>query len=469
MFTFNLDSNKKIPLYEQLYICIRNELETGGIKFGEKLPSKRELASHLKISVVTVESAYSQLAAEGYITSKPGSGFYAEKVQYNLQTEKNCIYTPERVKSIKYKYDFKTNVVDAQLFPFSTWAKLSREVLSEQSSELLSSCDVRGNYKLRMEISAYLKSFRGIIVHPDQIIVGAGSEYLIGLIIQLLGRNKIYGIENPGYKKIFKIFNCQCSGVLSIPLDSSGADCTFIRNSPVETIHITPSHHFPLGIIMPINRRNELLNWAYSANERYIIEDDYDSEFRFSGKPVPALQSLDNKGRVIYINTFTKSLAPSMRISYMVLPPKLIERFMKELGFYACTVPVFEQLTLSKFMKQGYFERHIRRMKKLYRQRRDILTNAVKSCNLKKIVNMKGLDSGLHVLMEIDSKMTENQLTQSAELNGVKVYGLSEYCSFENKTPKNPCIIAGYSGLNEQEIIDGINILNKAWNKFLKK
>ena len=463
MLTFNLDSNSKTPLYEQLYYRIRNELETGGIKSGEKLPSKRELASHLKVSVVTVETAYSQLAAEGYITSRPGSGFYAEAVQYRTQPENSSIYIPEKSCCKNYKYNFKTNMVDTGLFPFSTWAKLSRETLSEQSPELLSACDSRGIYELRLEISDYLKSFRGIEVHPDQVIIGAGSEYLTGLIIQLLGRNLVYGIENPGYTKIFKIFNSHCLKILPIPMDELGAECGFIKNSQADAVHITPSHHFPLGTAMPVSRRTEILNWAYSSPNRYIIEDDYDSEFRFSGKPVPAMKSLDSRDRVIYINTFTKSLAPSMRISYMILPPKLLEKFMKELGFYACTVPVFEQLTLSKFMGRGHFERHIRRMKKLYRQRRDTLTESIESCELKNYVSLKGLDSGLHVLMKLNNGMNEKQLVESAAKENVKVYGLSEYYSFEKEKVPKSCIVAGYSGLDEKEITQGIKCLEQAW------
>ena len=194
-----------------------------------------------------------------------------------------------------------------------------------------------------------------------------------------------------------------------------------------------------------------------------IIEDDYDSEFRFSGKPVPAMKSLDSRDRVIYINTFTKSLAPSMRISYMILPPKLLEKFMKELGFYACTVPVFEQLTLSKFMGRGHFERHIRRMKKLYRQRRDTLTESIESCKLKNYVSLKGLDSGLHVLMKLNNGMNEKQLVESAAKENVKVYGLSEYYSFEKEKVPKSCIVAGYSGLDEKEITQGIKCLEQAW------
>lgn len=463
MLTFNLYSNDKVPLYEQLYCHIRNELETGRIKFGEKLPSKRELASHLKVSIVTVETAYSQLMAEGYITSKPGSGYYAEAVQYHTRAENKSIYMPEKCQHKKYKYNFKTNMVDTALFPFSTWAKLSRETLSEQSPELLSTCDSRGIYELRLEIVNYLKSFRGICAHPDQVVIGAGSEYLTGLIIQLLGRNLVYGIENPGYTKIYKIFNANCLKILPIPMDEFGAECNYIKNSQADALHITPSHHFPLGMAMPVNRRTEILNWANSSPNRYIIEDDYDSEFRFSGKPLPAMKSLDSCDRVIYINTFTKSLAPSMRIGYMILPPKLLEKFMKELGFYACTVPVFEQLTLSKFMGRGHFERHIRRMKKLYRQRRDTLTNAINSCRLKEYVCLKGLDSGLHVLMEVKNGMNEKQLVNSAADENVKVYGLSEYYSFGNEKIPKSSIVAGYSGLDEKEILEGVECLEKSW------
>ncbi|MGN1481475.1 PLP-dependent aminotransferase family protein [Porcipelethomonas sp.] len=463
MLTFNLDSKSKLPLYEQLYKYIRNELETGGIKAGEKLPSKRELASHLKISVVTVETAYAQLAAEGYISPKPGSGFYAEAVQYAQTPEIKNIYIPEKSPGKKYRYNFKTNMVDTKLFPFSTWAKLSREILSEQSPELLSACDPRGTYELRKEIALYLKSFRGIEVHPDQIIVGSGSEYLTGLIIQLLGRNLIYGIEDPGYTKIYKIFHGNCPDIRPISMDEDGADYNSVKRSGADAVHITPSHHFPLGSVMPVNRRIELLKWAYDSDGRYIIEDDYDSEFRFSGRPVPAMQSLDSRGRVIYINTFTKSLAPSMRISYMILPPELLEKFMKELGFYACTVPVFEQLTLAKFMERGHFERHIRRMKKLYRQRRDTMTEAINSCGLKNCIALSGLDSGLHVLMKVNNSMTESQLVTSAENEDVKVYGLSGYYSFSKKDVPESCIIAGYSGLNEEDITEGVARLEKAW------
>ena len=394
MITLSLESNGKIPLYEQLYLHIRKEIENGNIKPGEKLPSKRGLASHLKISVVTVETAYAQLLSEGYIYSRPGSGFFAETISGKISAARKVeIFIPSRVKEEEYKYDFGTNRVDTGLFPFSAWAKLSREVLS------------------------------------------AGGE-------ELLCRDKVYGLENPGYVKTHKIFNANCSAISAIPVNEYGADPAAMEVAQADVVHITPSHQFPLGTIMPIARRHEILNWAYGSPCRYIIEDDYDSDFYFSGRPVPSLQSMDTMGRVIYINTFTKSLAPSMRISYMVLPSELLEQFTNKLGFYACTVPVFEQLTLSEFMKRGYFDRHINRMKKLYKSRRDWFIECVNKSSLSGHIEIKGAAAGPH---------------------GVRVYGLSEYYSFGEKNIPEGNVIVGYSGINFDDIEKGVCALEKAW------
>ncbi|MGN0621183.1 MAG: PLP-dependent aminotransferase family protein [Porcipelethomonas sp.] len=464
MLTFEFDNSEKKPLYEQLYIHIKKEIESGIIKSGEKLPSKRSLAAHLKISVVTVETAYSQLAAEGYIYSKPGSGFYAEKVSEKISPEtgqKPVI--PAAAKEREYKYDFRTNRVDTDLFPFSAWAKLSREILSAGGDELLCSCDSKGVYRLREAIASYLRSFRGMEVHPEQIVVGAGSEYLTGLIIQLLGRDIVYGVENPGYVKTHRVFQANCSQIVPVPVDRSGADTAALEASGAGAVHITPSHHFPIGTVMPVSRRYEILNWAYAAPDRYIIEDDYDSDFRFSGRPVPALQSMDYQGRVIYINTFTKSLAPSMRIGYMVLPVQLLERFSKRLGFYACTVPVFEQLTLCEFITRGYFDRHISRMKKLYRTRRDRFLECVGNCRLSESTEIIGSAAGLHVLLHSLNGMSEKQMTDTAAECDVRVYGLSEYYSFGEKNIPEGIVVAGYSGMNCQQIEAGVNALEKAW------
>lgn len=495
MITYDFSSDKKTPLYEQLYSHIKSEIVAGNIKSGEKLPSKRALSAHLKISVVTVETAYAQLMAEGYIVSRPGSGFYVENLgddteedfQYKTghnSGKKDSLYggftqhkessrqlkgshprenENDKNKTPEIKYDFRTNRIDITDFPFSTWAKLSREVLSEKNTDLLNACDPQGTLVLREQIADYLKQFRGMHVSSEQIFVGAGSEYLTGLIIQLLGRDNAYGVENPGYSKIYKIFSANTSRVFPIPMDEKGASREAISGFGINVLHVTPSHHFPLGIVMPVSRRQELLRWACEEEDRYIMEDDYDSEFRFAGRPIPTLQSMDKNGRVIYINTFTKSLAPSMRISYMVLPKELCRRFHSRLGFYSCTVPVFEQLTLAKFMEKGYFDRHINRMKKIYRLRRDVLCERITEGKLGNIVKITGSDAGGHLLLTVHNGMKQNQLLSTAAEEGARVYGLSEYYSFPVSDMPENIVVLGFSGLNEAQLVRGVEALERAW------
>ena len=332
------------PLYQQLYRYIRGEIQTGRLAAGEKLPSKRQLASELKISVVTVEGAYSQLVAEGYLESRSRRGYFVMPVLAQPALGSKAPDLPQSVPAAPEapapacRYDFATSGGDAASFPFSTWAKLSREVLSSRDQALLSAAHPQGVPELRRAIVRHLYQFRGIQVSPEQVIVGAGSEFLSTLLVQLLGPQGGYALEDPGYQKIARIFTAGGAQVCPIPLDGQGLRVDALEASGARVVHVTPSHHFPLGIVMPVSRRWELLEWARRGEERYIIEDDYDSEFRFSGRPIPALQGLDREGRVIYLNTFAKSLAPSLRISYMVLPPKLLERYRQKLSFYSSTV-----------------------------------------------------------------------------------------------------------------------------------
>ncbi len=458
-----IDFNDSKALYEQLYTYIRGEIESGNIAPGEKLPSKRALSAHLKISVVTVETAYSLLAAEGYIYSVPGSGFYAENIPgRSRQREAQPVILKPAPPEKVYDVDFSTNRADTALFPFSVWAKLSREILSAGGEELLNSCSGKGACGLRQAIADYLHSFRGLTVHPEQIVVGAGSEYLTGLLIQLLGRDRCYGVEDPGYVKTHRVFSANCSKVLPIAVDGSGARLDSLTAQGIQVAHITPSHHFPLGTVMPAARRHEILAWACASPDRYIIEDDYDSDFRLYGRPVPTLQSLDRSSRVVYLNTFTKSLAPSMRIGYMVIPPELLERFDEKLGFYACTVPVFEQLILAEFLKRGYFERHVSRLRKLYLGRREHFIKALESSPLSRVLELKSSGGGTHLLLRSSAGLGERELVERAAGEGVRVYGLSEYYSF-GPSPAEGMVIAGYSGMSTQEISRGIAALERAW------
>lgn len=461
MLTISFREDK--PLYEQLYNHIRKEIESGKIGPGDKLPSKRALSAHLKISVVTVETAYSLLTAEGYIYSVPGSGYYAERLPGPIRGDRDRLVIPPKPAERQYSFDFRTNLVDTELFPFSVWARLSRELLSSGGAELLQSCSGKGVYSLRQAIADHLRSFRGVEAQPEQIVVGAGGEYLTGLLVQLLGRDKVYGVEEPGYVKTRRVFSANCHKVAPIALDGSGAMPESMQAQGVQVAHLTPSHHFPLGIAMPAARRHEILSWASAAENRTIIEDDYDSDFRFSGKPVPALQSLDCADRVIYLNTFTKSLAPSIRIGYMVLPFSLLERFDENLGFYACTVPVFEQLILAEFIKRGHFERHISRMKKLYLKRRDFFIKALESSRLSEIIQVKDTNAGMHLLLSSRCGLSERDLVDRAAGENVRVYGLSEYYSFGGGYTGPGSVIAGYAGMSTEQLTQGIAALERAW------
>jgi GntR family transcriptional regulator/MocR family aminotransferase len=466
MLAPTLDNQSKQPLYEQLYRFLRQEIESGRIAVGERLPSKRKLASDAKLSVVTVETAYSQLVAEGYLRSENRRGFFVQQAvsrSTEVPSSPLPVLSPVVAPPPKCDYDFATNAVDAEFFPFATWAKLTREVLSSRDSSLLSATHPQGVPELRNAIVSHLYHFRGIQVTPEQIVVGAGSEYLTSLLVQLLGREGGYGVEEPGYLKTEQILSHNGATVHRIPVDEQGLRVDLLERSGTRVVHVTPSHHFPLSIIMPVSRRRALLEWAASKPDRYIIEDDYDSEFRLSGRPIPALQGLDRWNRVIYLNTFTKSLSPSMRISYMVLPPQLAKRYQQEFLFYSSTVPSFEQYTLALFMERGHLERHIWRTRKNYKARRDALLQAIEDSNLKQFVTFSGGEAGLHLLLRVRSQAGEEKLIQAAERAGVRIYPLSQYYQYSLPQNYSPTFLMGYARLNQNDIQIAVERLVKAW------
>lgn len=463
MITPVLEPGLSTPLYEQLYRRIREDIESGVLRAGEKLPSKRSLSAHLKVSVVTVEGAYGQLLAEGYLRSEPKRGFFVAALEPSLTPAPPV---PLREKTTPPpadapRYDFATNAVDAARFPFATWAKLMRQVLTKEDSGLLSAIHPQGVPALRAAIVDYLREFRGMDAQPDQVVVGAGSEYLTGILFQLLGREGGYAVENPGYRKFGRILSRQGALICPIPLDEQGLRVDALTWSGARVVHVTPSHHFPLGTVMPVTRRRELLAWASAGEGRYIIEDDYDSEFRFSGRPIPALQSLDTGERVVYLNTFAKSLAPSLRIGYMVLPPHLAERYRREFLLYSSTVPSFEQYTLARFLEGGHFERHIARMRVEYRDRKAALTACVKELGFP--ARLSGADAGLHMLLTLENGMGEGELVERAAEEGVAVYPLSAYWLTPPPEELPPTLIMGYARLEAEDIRQAFRRLKAAW------
>ena len=389
MLTYDLTKKGKLGIYEYLYQCIKRDILDGALVADEKLPSKRELAKHHQVSLKTIENTYEQLLMEGYIYSEEKRGYFVMPLGKDMGKRGSAHenHVPFSVyqgngEEEHFFVDFTSNQASVQRFPFDTWAKTMRNVLSQKDVELLETVPFQGIFELRQAIAKYLYAFRGMQVSPDQIIIGAGTEYLYGRLIQLLGREHVYAVEDPGYQKITKIYQAHGVAWKYVNVDEDGIQVAELEQSGADVVHVSPGHHFPTGSIMPIARRKALLEWAEKERERYIIEDDYDSEFRFSRMPVPAIQSINHNHRVIYMNTFSKTLAPSIRISYMVLPHKLMERYVKTMNFYSCTVSAFEQYAMAEFMNKGYFERHIHRMKKYYKEKRDILLKVLEESPL---------------------------------------------------------------------------------------
>lgn len=460
MLTYDLDPDSRYPLYQQIYNKIKDDIVQGKIKSGEKLPSKRSLAKHLQLSVITVENAYAQLNAEGYIYAVEKKGYFTTDI-VKLTSIISSTTRKSRIKIEKKEYvaDFVSNTIDTQGFPITIWSRLVREVLAKDTKTgMLQSTPLEGLYELREAIGEHLYHYRGLDVSEKNIIIGSGTEYLYNLLIQLLHKESIFAVEDPGYPKPYLIYKSNRALCTHIPMDSQGMRMKELYDSNANIIHITPSHHFPTGIVMPVGRRYELLNWAYEKSGRYIIEDDYDSEFRMSGKPIPSLLSIDKRGKVIYMNTFSKTIAPSVRISYMILPDRLMEIFKQELGFYSNTVPALEQKVLSLFMSRGYFEKHINRMKTIYRIKRDAIIGFIKASTLNKICEILEEDSGLHFLLKINTILTDEQVIREAEQLGIKISSVSEY-SYLKQDIISHLFIINYPGVELQDAKFAIRML----------
>lgn len=457
MLTYNFEKQSKQSLYEQLYRFIKADILNGKLKSGEKLPSKRALSENLKLSVITVESAYGQLIAEGYIYAIQKKGYFVSVIEIP-ETIKRTALVEKQNNAPTYFMDFVTNNISYDLFPFTVWTKILRNVILNEGTKLLQPMQYNGVYELRKSIASYLYHFRGIEVDAEQIIIGAGTEFLYNLIIQLIGQDKIYGVEDPSYTKITKIYNVNKVAYKHIKVTSDGLSIEELNKSDANVVHISPSHHFPTGIVMPIAKRQELLKWANENEERYIIEDDYDTEFRFVGKPIQSLISIDEKEKVIYINTFSKSLAPSIRISYMVLPNKLLEKYKTELGFYSCTVASFEQYTLAKFISDGYFEMHINRMKNLYRKKRDAVISAFLSSPFAKNITIEEENAGLHFLLRIKTNLTDDEMISLAKSKGILITCMSKFLSSPNPLYDH-IIVVNYSGIDIKNLPEAIKRL----------
>ena len=454
MLTYELKKAPGVPLYEALYRCIRGDILSGALAPGERLPSKRALAQNLEVSKITVETAYAQLLAEGYIRAQEKVGYFVEH-QPHPQVPM-AAHPKEETASEAPMLDLTG--AGTEKFPFSVWSRLQREVMLDYGEKLLLPLPPQGIPELRLAIAEHLAGFRGMQVHPDQVIIGAGTDFLYNLLIQLLGRDKIYAVEDPGYGKIARIYQAGGVECISVPMDSRGVRPEALGDAQV--LHISPAHHFPTGLVTPVDRRQELLSWARSR-DGYIIEDDYDSEFRFDAHPKPTMQSLDHSGRVIYMNTFSKSLAPSIRISYMILPPALMGQFREKLGFYSCTVSSFEQYTLARFLHRGHFEKHINRMRKFYRNRRNQVMEALMACPHREKLTIREEDAGLHFLLRVETELSDQALTDHWAKFGIRVRALSSYYHHAIPDQDRHNLVVHYAGLLEEDLEQVLGLIRQ--------
>lgn len=442
------------PLYLQLYQHLAREIQQGRPGAGKKLPSKRRLCTMLGVSMSTVEGAYSLLLAEGYVRSLPRSGYVAAQL-HDVQAQPVPDLPPAPSPSSQWLYDCSTSAVDTTTFPFSSWARINKEAVY-QNPGLLQPGHPQGDEPLRVALTGLLAQYRGVRCSPEQIVVGAGADYLLSLLLQLFPLGSTVALEDPGYPTAWSAVERHGHRPVSVPVDQDGMNPQALEQSGATLAYVTPSHQFPLGVTMPVERRSRLLRWAGQAPDRYLLEDDYDSEFRYASRPVPALQGLDYGGKVIYLGTFSRSIAPAIRVAYLILPPQLLARYRQVFPQSACTVSRFEQETLRQFLVQGLYSRHLRRSGNLYRRKCLIFTQALESCG---DLTLDGQDAGLHFLLTAPH-LTESEMVERTAERGIRVYPLSRYC--HQVSPPPSTVIVGYAGLPAQQLEHCAALLGQA-------
>ena len=450
MLSIKLDAGSERPLIEQVYLLICKEIEQGHIRPGERLPSRRELAEQLKVSTTTVETVYEHLLEEGICESRPRSGLYVLDAH---PAPAAAVRLPE----VPVRWDFGTGAMDPAQFPYSTWAKLMRIVLTEQSDELLRTGDPQGSRPLRREIAKMIQRLRGFDVDPERIVLAAGTDILVAILITLIGRERLFAVEDPGYSRARRILIAGGARIAPISLTDGAINVRELYQTGAGAAYVTPGRQFPTGQEMAMDGRERLMRWANETGA-YVLEDDYEGEFTFSDSPLPPLAALDTHERVVYINTFARTLAPGLRISYMILPGALRDRYCEL--YSACSVPGSEQSALEKFISGGYFERHIKRMRQIYRERRNCLTEHVARLHLGELHRN---NAGLFELLSVNSGMSSEQLVEKARQAGVRLTALSDYSILPDRAEESGTVLLGLAGMDTEQIRDGLETLKSAW------
>ena len=467
-------------LCEFIYNTLKSQILSGQLAPDSKLPSKRSLAVNLGVSIITVQNAYAQLISEGYIYSIEKKGFFVtdislytnkiadsrlvktEQNEAARKNSRNLAISEKKNGNGNFFADFTSNTTSAEKFPFTLWSHTLRQILASGDQKLLQSSGVKGAVELRQAISDYLRDFRDMNVNPEQIVVGAGSEYLYSILVQFLGRDNVFAVENPGFKRTKEIFELNGAKCVPLEIDEQGMNPELLFKAGANVAHISPNHHFPTGIVMPVRRRMELLSWCDESKSHFIIEDDYDSEFRFNGKPLPTLQSLSDESQIIYMNTFSKTLSPSFRIGYMVLPVSLQKSFESKMRSCSCPVSAFEQFTLARFMREGFYEKHINRMRNYYRAVRNNLILEMHKSGLMDFCEIQEEEAGLHFLLKVKSEKSGEELKKSLAEQGIRIALLSDFF-YDNKGDKSePVFVINYSALKKENLSETVKRMKKA-------
>lgn len=460
--TIELDSGARTPLYQQLYDGLSAQIRDGRLQRGARMPGKRTLAAQLAVSVNTVDTAYQMLAAEGYLESHARSGYFVQDVPGVFAGVQIASREQAAPPTQAWRFDCATGGVDTSLFPFRTWGRIQRELLYN-SPDLLLHGDRQGDRNLREAILDYLRAYRGVACSVEQLVVGAGVEYLLGLAAQLLGSG-VAAVEEPGYDRSRTILENSGIPCREAALDASGLRVDALESSGANLCYVTPSHHFPTAVTMPVGRRAQLLSWSQEQPGRYILEDDYDAEFRFDMRPVPSLQGMAGaNGRVIYLCTFSKSLAPGIRIACMVLPEDLMARYREMFGSYSNTVSRVEQQTLCRFLTGGHFTRHLSRMRLIYHRKMKRLCEALETAFGAERLTLQGRHTGLHLMLTLHGGPGEAQMVAAARAAGVRLSGLGEYYHDAAAQRLENTVILGYAALREEQMMPLAAELRRVW------
>jgi GntR family transcriptional regulator/MocR family aminotransferase len=460
---FILNSNDPVPLYKQLYNQIKECILSGKLSADTKLPSVRDMGLELTASRNTIDAAYQDLLAEGYILSKPRSGYFVSSLDQGVSPEApignpgmhDYLPGPPSV----FTYDFHPARLDPGSFPTELWRKCYVESLRRNSKQLVQYGDPQGDWGLRCTLQNYLERSRGVLCNPEQIIICSGLQQGLDIVSHMLKEeHSTIAVENPGYHLPRSVFQKHSYTILPVPVKKGGLDLNALKAGKSTIVYVTPSHQLPLGHVMPVANRLALIEWAESGG-RFIIEDDYDSELRYHGKPIPSLQGLSPNGNIIYAGTFSKILSPALRLSYLVLPHSLVAQYRHLYHDYFPTVPLLEQRCMANFMALGHWERHIRRMRTIYRRKHDTLLRAVEQ-SFGTHATVVGQGAGLHVVLVLpETPLNETEIIDLARQKSIRLFPFSEF--HVTGQPEKTTLLLGFGGMTDSEIVRGIELLSR--------